>query len=424
MAFNSLKWLVLLPKISFSRKKTLYLQIFQLKQTNLMSMLKSVTNFKKEIALPAISGGNFSAMLKTIKQGRVQPKYYGRLIATVLMSALAQPFRTYERLRYNRYFDKQVIENPPIFIIGHWRSGTTHLHNFFGLDPQMGYVSTYQSAFPDMMFAQPARFIFEKFMRFALPKKRQGDNVVMDADYPQEEEFALGNIHSLCYYNFWYFPTRTQQYYDRYIDFKNLKPDELHTWKTEYIRLIKKALANTRGKIFVSKNPPNTGRIEMLLQMFPNARFIHIYRNPVEVYLSTYKFITSMMPSLQLEDAIPELISNNIFSVYNQLMRKYLNTRHLIPEGQLAEVRFEDFELNPVAEMQRIYQQLGIPNFKQAAPLFEKYASKQKSYEKNQFYIQESLLNRILTEWDFTMKQWNYNVPPHIEVKNGGVAVG
>lgn len=382
-----------------------------------MSFLESFANYKKEIALPAMVGGNFSALLKTIRQGKVQPKFYNHLFISILLSALTQPFKTYERLRYNRFFDEKPIENAPIFIIGHWRSGTTHLHNFFGLDPQMGFVSTYQSAFPDMLYAQPARYLVEKFMRFALPQKRQGDNVVMDANYPQEEEFALGNIHALCYYNFWYFPTRTQQYYDRYIDFKNLNPDELNTWKTEYVRLIKKALLNTDGKIFVSKNPPNTGRIELLLQMFPKARFIYIYRNPVDVYLSTYKFITSMIPSLQLEDAPAELISNNIFLVYNQLIRKYLNTRNLIPPGQFAEVRFEDFEQNPTAEMHRIYHQLNLPNFDQAAPAFEKYATSQKTYKKNQFFMAQKLLDRLLAEWGFAMQHWKYEVPPHIEVK-------
>ncbi|HRI27891.1 MAG TPA: sulfotransferase [Chitinophagales bacterium] len=382
-----------------------------------MSMLKSIVNFKKEIALPAISGGSVRALIKTLQQGKVGKSFYGRAIAATLLSLITEPFRIGERWLYNSRFDRMSLQNPPIFIIGHWRSGTTHLHNFLGQDPQMGFVSTYQSAFPELLFGQPARFIFEKFMRFALPPKRQGDNVVMNPDFPQEEEFALGNIHGLCYYNFWYFPSLTDRFYRRYIDFEGISHAEMQTWKTEYVRLIKKAIANTRGNMFVSKNPPNTGRIEALLNMFPDAKFIHIYRNPVEVFLSTHKFITSMMPSLQLASFTDELTTNNILSVYGKLMRKYLATRSLIPPHQLAEVRFEDLETEPLKELQRIYQHLHLPNFDKAAPFFEQYAATQKTYKKNAFYIEPNLLRRITTEWDFAMQEWGYSVPAHITVK-------
>ncbi|QQS30169.1 MAG: sulfotransferase [Sphingobacteriales bacterium] len=382
-----------------------------------MSMLKAIANYKSQIALPAISGGNIKALFKTIRQGKVSTQYYGRVIASFFMSALTEPFRIIERMRFNQTLDSKPLNQPPVFIIGHWRSGTTHLHNFIGKDPRMGYVSTYHSVFPEMLFVQPARFIFESFMRFALPKKRQGDNVVMNADFPQEEEFALGNIHALCYYNFWYFPSRTLDYYKRYIDFEGIRPSELNIWKTEYGRLIKKALLNTKGEQFVSKNPPNTGRIKLLLEMFPNARFIHIYRNPVEVFLSTKKFITSMMPSLQLETMNDQLITDNIFEVYKKIMTKYLNTRSLIPKGQLSEVCFETFEQNPTEELHRIYTELSLPGFEQAAPKFAKYATKEKSYQKNRFLIDSNILNRILDEWGFAMNEWGYQVPAHIEVK-------
>ena len=386
-------------------------------------MLKAITNYKSQIALPAISGGNIKALFKTIRQGRVSPNFYGRTVASFFMSAITQPFRFIERMRYNAGLDRQPLQNPPVFIIGHWRSGTTHLHNFMGQDPQMGYVSTYHSVFPEMLFVQPARYIFESFMRFALPKKRQGDNVVMDADYPQEEEFALGNIHALCYYNFWYFPNKTLEFYRRYIDFEGISDRDLRTWKIEYERLIKKALINTKGERFVSKNPPNTGRIKLLLELFPNAKFIHIHRNPVEVFLSTKKFITSMMPSLQLDDSSDEMITNNIFEVYKKIMPKYLETRSLIPAGQLSEVCFDTFEQDPVSELHRIYTELNLSGFEKAAPLFSHYATQQKSYQKNRFFIDPALLDRILNEWDFAMKEWDYQVPTHIEVKQEAVAL-
>jgi hypothetical protein len=75
----------------------------------------------------------------------------------------------------------------------------------------------------------------------------------------------------------------------------------------------------------------NTGKIKMLLKMYPDAKFIHIHRNPVITYLSTYKFFTSLLPTTALEkyekDEIKELIIRN----YKNLMRDYLDSRQLIP---------------------------------------------------------------------------------------------
>ena len=48
-----------------------------------MSFLESFANYKKEIALPAMVGGNFSALLKTIRQGKVKPKFYNLLFISI-----------------------------------------------------------------------------------------------------------------------------------------------------------------------------------------------------------------------------------------------------------------------------------------------------------------------------------------------------
>ena len=43
---------------------------------------------------------------------------------------------------------RQKIEHPPIFILGHWRSGTTLLHNLMTLDPQFTYPNLYHVIYP------------------------------------------------------------------------------------------------------------------------------------------------------------------------------------------------------------------------------------------------------------------------------------
>ena len=80
----------------------------------------------------------------------------------------------------------------PLFILGHWRSGTTFVHNIFACDKHFGYTTTYQTVFPHLMlWGQP---FFKKNMAFLMPDKRPTDNMELKVDLPQEEEFALSNM--------------------------------------------------------------------------------------------------------------------------------------------------------------------------------------------------------------------------------------
>ncbi|HBA28952.1 MAG TPA: sulfotransferase, partial [Parabacteroides goldsteinii] len=53
---------------------------------------------------------------------------------------------------------------------------------------------------------------------------------------------------------------------------------ELKVFKETFLKLVKISLWNTHGSQFLSKNPPHTGRVKTLLEMFPNAKFIYLKR--------------------------------------------------------------------------------------------------------------------------------------------------
>ena len=162
---------------------------------------------KKGMLLPPAIGYSFKIVLDLIRKNKIQLKYFPKLIAIIIVNLINYPFRTYERLFINPSYHKKTIEQSPVFIIGHWRSGTTHLHNLLCQDDQMAFVTTYQSVFPDTLFNKFGRFLFRGFSTLLIPGTRKGDNVTLGASLPQEEEFALGDKTPLCFYFFWMFPT-------------------------------------------------------------------------------------------------------------------------------------------------------------------------------------------------------------------------
>lgn len=353
-------------------------------------------------------GSTTSNFIRIIRGGRVDPRYYHVVLFSFLITLIGAPFRLWDRFR-----DKsdQLEEETPVFILGHWRSGTTFLHNLLCQDPRMGYITTYQSLFPHNMHS---KWLFKSFVRWKIPKKRPTDNVDLGADLPQEDDFAMANIIP-AFYCFFFFPDQYQSYYNRHVSFKEGESYD-KDWARAYKKLILKARENTNGERMVLKNPANTARIPQLLEQFPKAKFIHIYRNPVMVYLSTKKFFLTLFPTLQLQTAGDQQIIDLIFELYRKIMTAYLDQHESIPKENLFEMSFEDFEIDPLDNAALIYEKLQLGNWTDTKPHLKKYLEELGDYKKNKYKISKLELDRILAEWGFVFEKFGYEVPTYLEV--------
>ena len=98
-----------------------------------------------------------------------------------------------------------------------------------------------------------------------------------------------------------------------------------------------------KGKQLLLKSPTNTSRIKQLLEIFPDAKIIHIYRNPYSVCLSTRKLYNDIFPLFSLQEPVsPEEAEEVQFQVYEQMYKKYFLEKEYIPEGNLIEIKYED----------------------------------------------------------------------------------
>ena len=310
--------------------------------------------------------------------------------------------------RYRRRLADKPLEHPPVFILGHWRSGTTFMHNVFSCDRHFGYNTTYQTVFPHlMMFGQA---FFKKNMAWLMPDKRPTDNMELSVDLPQEEEFALANMMPYTYYNFWFFPKYMHEYCDRYLTFERITPEELRVFEEVFTKLIKISLWNTHGTQFLSKNPPHTGRVRELVKMFPDAKFIYLVRNPYTVFESTRSFFNNTIKPLKLEDISPEEMERNILDIYTKLYKRYQADKALIPKGNLVEVKFEDYETDAFGMTRQIYADLGLPGFKEAEEAIRAYTDKKKGYKKNAYKYDDRTVRLVEENWGYALKDWGYSM--------------
>jgi len=175
-------------------------------------------------------------------------------------------------------------------------------------------------------------------------------------------------------------------------------------------KLVDEALRSSGKRQFLSKNPPHTGRIRVLMQMYPNAKFIYMVRNPYTVYESTSNFIKNTIKTLQLQDISEAEIEEGILRTYADLYDKYEADKGLVPDGHLMEVRFEDFERDPVAMVGTVYDRLNLGDFSSVRGRMAEYVGEKKGFKKNRYDYDDKTRSAVEGHWSGALKRWGYEI--------------
>ena len=348
------------------------------------------------------------AVWKKLKgENRIDEVYRFRARKIDWTSRLFQPGAMLQEALFKRPIRKLSLNgHPPVFILGVWRSGTTHLHYMMAQDPQFGYLKNHQAFTLNLSLLSLDRF--NKIFNIFVPGKRPQDNVKLTLNDPAEEEQPMSTMTTRSSIHSFYFP-RNQQYFKKYHLFEGITEQEKARWKKEYLFLLKNIALYNKKKDLVLKNPHNTGRIRELLELFPDARFIFLHRDPYTVYRSTRKLYNRMINSQFLQFVSQREIERLILETNSGILRKYLHERELIPRGNLVEVPFEQLETSPLKTLEAIYSQLGMIGFETARPRVEKYLQSVSSYKKNRYRpLAARLVNRVNQEWDFWFDSFGY----------------
>jgi omega-hydroxy-beta-dihydromenaquinone-9 sulfotransferase len=318
------------------------------------------------------------------------------------------PFRAMFDLKYKRAIRKSSLAHPPIFIIGHWRSGTTYLQELLNHDPQFCSISLWHTMVPSCF---PILEPFKKGLSTYLPTTRPMDNMDVTADGVYEEEAGMAVLYPYSFFHCFHFPRNAEKQYASAVHFEGLSKKEVEDWKKRYVFFLKTVSYMNPEKTLLLKNPANTARIETILDLFPDARFIHIYRNPYKVFLSTMKMRTQVLDVLALQKSNKEDIEHHVINDYIRLMKSFFEKKDLIPKDQFYEIKYESFIKDPLKQVESMYDHLGIPGFQIAKKQMEAYLETKKNYKVNVYKIDKDLMEKIRKHWGFTIKKWEYSVP-------------
>jgi hypothetical protein len=354
-----------------------------------------------------VTGITTGAWLRLLAQNRfrIPPAYWPKVAFTTLASGLSSGFAIAEKAIYGRKVAATVVP-PPLFVLGHWRSGTTHLHNLLAIDDRFGSPRFSEVTIPSTFLT--GERVLTSLAKYLLPPTRfQIDNVSLTTDAPSEEEFALAQMTFHSPYMGWAFPEHAD-YYGRYLNFRGVPEREIAEWKAAFLTFLKK-LTLRHHKPMILKSPPHTARIKLLLDIFPDARFVHIHRDPYTVYQSTRHLHVSGWRNFAFQNLDETALQERILRQYVEMFDAFFDDRQLVLAGRFTELSFTELEADPVGQVERIYRELNLPDFSEVKPRVESYVGSLADYKKNKHVdLPSDLRERIARDWRRSFDEWGY----------------
>lgn len=295
--------------------------------------------------------------------------------------------------RFDDAIGKTRVE-APVFILGHYRSGTTFLHELMASDPRFASPNRFQT-FNPKTFLLTEPWLAPLVEPFMLPRRVQEDEVA----------YMVLTQHSP--YMDWCFP-RSRCGYGRYLTFRDADPAEIAAWSGALCYFLK-AVTLKRQRPLILKSPPHTARVRLLLDLFPDARFIHIRRDPFTVFVSTLGLLRALRPVFRLQRGPRAIDVDAVLRTYTEMYDAYFADRELIPSGQHVEIAYEDLERDPIGQLEIIYRALSLGCFDTVRADAKAYLTSVAGYEKNRHpKLDDAIREKVAAAWSRSFEVWSY----------------
>ena len=312
----------------------------------------------------------------------------------VLRFVLCEPLRLVELLLFERRIQKQVLIEDPIFILGHWRSGTSHLQQVLSEDPKHVSLNLYEMLGPDhFLWTEPwllpffNRLIKLFGIRYAFQRR------ALDLRLCGELDTALCSLGSTQGYTWGHlFPKKYRTWMDARL-FDVTRTSDL----SDYDYLIRKVSYKSGNKRVVVKSPGDSARISSLLKMYPNAKFVTISRASYATYGSTLYLWSAIQRENSLHELSPEEISSHVIWTFPKLMEAYEKMKLEIPIGNLSEITFDDFHAHPDDTMRKLYGQLSLGLYPEA--VLKPYFDGNNAHRPETYATDKHLLQQLKNAW-------------------------
>jgi hypothetical protein len=336
---------------------------------------------------------------------RISPSRCYLVVLISVASVLNWCLAAVQSLLLGRKIDRTELRDDPIFILGHWRSGTTLVHELLTLDERHAFPSTYACLAPSHFLV--SQTLLSPFLRFLIPARRSQDNVQIGLDRPQEDEWALCSLGLPSPYLAAAFPNHLP--HDAgYGSLQGIGDDQLKRWKRVWRRFLQSVACRAPEKRLVLKSPLHTARIRVLLELFPKARFVHVVRDPRAIYPSTLRLWRRLAEDEGLQVLKSDRIESFVLENFVRMYRCFEQSRQEIRPDRICQIRYEDLVADPIRELRTIYEQLNLGGFEAIQPKLETYAAEMSTFATNRFQTSAEESEKVHRIWGEFIGQFGY----------------
>jgi len=269
----------------------------------------------------------------------------------------------------NRLFVTQALKQTPevrnervvspILIMGQGRSGTTILFELLNQDPDNRAPLGWEAASP---IPPPGPSLADAITQSEIG---QCDNELWDdlqpemlAAHEHGWNLPVECIHFMA-------PDFSSDYWTAlytasgYLKWKFSKnPTTAYDWHENILKLLQHGQPPRR---WLLKSAAHTRCLDVMLSHYPDLRIIQTHRDPAKTIPSTVS-ITGYLRWSRANDVDLLELGQLIHRSYQGLLRKVMRERAdgSIPDGQIADLHFQDLMADPVASIRRLYETLGL----------------------------------------------------------------
>jgi omega-hydroxy-beta-dihydromenaquinone-9 sulfotransferase len=305
---------------------------------------------------------------------------------------------------WGRGLARARLEADPIVVVGHWRSGTTLLHELLACDPRLTAPNTLQCA-------APAHFVLsEEFARtwlgFLLPERRPMDAMRLGFDRPQEDELALCNLGLPSPWWIVAFPNEPPPD-PEYEDLESLTPAARDRWLAAWTGFLRAVQFEHPGRL-VLKNPLHTFRLPTIRAAFPAADVIHLVRDPRTMVPSCLHFWRRIAEAHGLQRPAGTGLEDRVISSVLRMERRIEATWEAIPSRHRFRARYEDLVADPMGVLRSLYAHFGWPGAAEAEPRWQARLAESNDYRPNALTPDDALARRIETDLAVVLTRHGY----------------
>jgi len=302
-------------------------------------------------------------------------------------------------------------EAAPILIVGHWRSGTTHLGNVLAAGGRFGYVDPIAAGLPNELLSigRP----FGGLLARSVPQDRLIDRVPVTRSSPQEDEFALANMQGISFLHALYFPHHFDALVDRGLFLDGCSAAEIAAWERAWLGYLDKLRRYHHRQRLLLRNPMFSARLAQLRRLVPELRVVHVHRHPLQILRSMRHYYRRLLPALAWQPFDHVDIDATILRVYRRLMQRLIEDSDALPRDRYLEITYDDLSVDPLTAAERVYRHFAVPGWRSDRDRIASYLASIGDYRRNRFTPDPADVELVREPWAQFFERWEYAVDDH-----------